>query len=160
MTPAGTKPDCLFCRVVAGEIPSTKVIETDDVLAFRDINPGAPQHVLVIPKQHIADSVADLDLGDAEVAQTWADLLAVAQRVAGSSPDSPMDGGWSPMWVKTAVRACFTFISTCWPEGDWPGLRAEHRLATVPRGPARSALLPACRQPASTDTACLRGSNH
>jgi histidine triad (HIT) family protein len=92
MSPAGTKPDCLFCRVATGEIPSTKVIETEDVLAFRDINPGAPEHVLVIPKQHIADSVADLDLGEAEAAQTWVNLLAVVQRVGVSSP--VFSDGW------------------------------------------------------------------
>ena len=44
--------DCLFCRMVAGEIPADVVHETDRVLAFRDINPQAPTHVLVIPKQH------------------------------------------------------------------------------------------------------------
>ena len=45
--------DCLFCAIAAGEIPSTKVYEDDLVLAFRDINPQAPTHILVIPKQHI-----------------------------------------------------------------------------------------------------------
>lgn len=45
--------DCLFCKIVAGDIPSTKVYEDDVMLAFRDINPQAPVHVLVIPKQHI-----------------------------------------------------------------------------------------------------------
>jgi len=44
---------CLFCKIVAGEIPSTKVYEDDSVLAFRDINPQAPTHILVIPKCHI-----------------------------------------------------------------------------------------------------------
>jgi histidine triad (HIT) family protein len=44
--------DCLFCRMVAGEIPADVVLETDAVLAFRDINPQAPTHVLVIPKEH------------------------------------------------------------------------------------------------------------
>jgi histidine triad (HIT) family protein len=44
--------DCLFCRMVAGEIPADVVSETDRVLAFRDINPQAPTHVLVIPKEH------------------------------------------------------------------------------------------------------------
>ena len=44
---------CLFCSIVSGEIPSDKVYEDDSVLAFRDINPQAPVHVLVIPKQHI-----------------------------------------------------------------------------------------------------------
>ncbi len=46
--------ECVFCKIVAGEIPSAKVYEDDDFLAFRDINPAAPVHLLVIPKQHIA----------------------------------------------------------------------------------------------------------
>ena len=51
--------NCLFCKIIAGEIPSTKVYEDDDVFAFRDINPQAPVHILVVPKQHIccADAV-------------------------------------------------------------------------------------------------------
>jgi histidine triad (HIT) family protein len=44
---------CIFCKIIAGEIPSSKVYETDDVLAFRDIHPVAPVHVLVIPKTHV-----------------------------------------------------------------------------------------------------------
>ena len=52
--------DCLFCRIIAGEIPSTSVYEDDDLFAFRDINPAAPTHVLVIPKAHISGiSAAD-----------------------------------------------------------------------------------------------------
>ena len=46
--------DCLFCKIIAGEIPSTKVYEDDQVLAFHDIAPMAPTHILVIPKTHIA----------------------------------------------------------------------------------------------------------
>ncbi|MDO5000562.1 MAG: histidine triad nucleotide-binding protein [Bacteroidales bacterium] len=51
--------NCLFCKIIAGEIPSTKVYEDDAVFAFRDINPQAPVHILVVPKQHIccADAV-------------------------------------------------------------------------------------------------------
>lgn len=45
--------DCLFCKITAGDIPSTKVYEDEWVLAFRDINPQAPVHILVIPKEHI-----------------------------------------------------------------------------------------------------------
>ena len=60
--------DCLFCRIVAGEIPSTKVYEDEKVLAFRDIQPQAPTHILVIPKAHIA-SVA-------EVTEANSDLIA------------------------------------------------------------------------------------
>lgn len=45
--------DCLFCKIIEGTIPSSKVYEDDKILAFKDINPQAPVHVLVIPKQHI-----------------------------------------------------------------------------------------------------------
>ena len=45
--------NCLFCKIIAGEIPSTKVYEDETILAFRDINPQAPTHILVIPKAHI-----------------------------------------------------------------------------------------------------------
>jgi histidine triad (HIT) family protein len=54
-------PDCLFCKIVAGEIPSDRVLETDDVIAFRDIAPQAPTHVLVIPRRHIPDAHALTD---------------------------------------------------------------------------------------------------
>ncbi len=47
--------ECLFCAIVAGEIPASTVLETDRILAFRDINPQAPTHVLVIPKEHYPD---------------------------------------------------------------------------------------------------------
>lgn len=58
--------DCLFCKIVNGEIPSDKVFESDDVLAFRDIQPQAPVHVLVIPKRHIV-SAFHLTEADTEV---------------------------------------------------------------------------------------------
>ena len=47
--------DCLFCKIIAGEIPSTEVYSDDDIYAFRDINPAAPTHLLVIPKKHLTD---------------------------------------------------------------------------------------------------------
>ena len=70
--------DCLFCRIVAGEIPATIVRETATTLAFRDIDPKAPPPVLVIPKAHYAD-VAPLAEGDPALA---ADVLATAAVVA------------------------------------------------------------------------------
>ena len=70
--------DCLFCRIVAGEIPAPVVHETDTTLAFRDTDPKAPVHVLVIPKDHHPDVVA-LARADPKVA---ADLLAAAGAVA------------------------------------------------------------------------------
>lgn len=47
--------DCLFCKIIAGDIPSTKVYEDDQIYAFRDIQPQAPTHILVVPKAHIPD---------------------------------------------------------------------------------------------------------
>jgi len=52
--------DCIFCRILAGEIPSAKVYEDDQLFAFRDINPQAPTHVLIIPREHIP-SLNDLE---------------------------------------------------------------------------------------------------
>ena len=50
--------DCVFCKIIKGEIPSEKVYEDDKVLAFKDINPATPIHVLVIPKEHVQDVLA------------------------------------------------------------------------------------------------------
>ena len=58
--------DCLFCKIIAGDIPSTKVYEDELVYAFRDIAPQAPTHILVIPKAHIA-SVAELTADNSAV---------------------------------------------------------------------------------------------
>lgn len=50
--------DCIFCKIINGEIPSEKVYEDDKVIAFKDINPAAPIHILVIPKEHVQDVLA------------------------------------------------------------------------------------------------------
>ena len=70
--------DCIFCKILAGEIPSTKVYETDTVYAFRDIHPAAPTHVLIIPKRHI-ERVADLADADAGL---MGELLLAARDIA------------------------------------------------------------------------------
>ncbi|MCH4188033.1 MAG: histidine triad nucleotide-binding protein [Megasphaera sp.] len=70
--------DCLFCKISQGEIPSTKVYEDDDFFAFKDINPVAPVHVLVVPKKHIAN-IASLTEEDAAVAGK---MLYAIQKVA------------------------------------------------------------------------------
>lgn len=67
--------DCLFCKIVAGEVPSESVYEDDAVLAFRDINPQAPTHILVIPKDHVA-SAAELEDRHAD------DLVAIFKAAA------------------------------------------------------------------------------
>ena len=58
--------DCLFCKIAKGEIPSQKVFENDEILAFKDINPIAPIHILVIPKKHIT-SLAHIHKEDEEL---------------------------------------------------------------------------------------------
>ncbi|MEU2516861.1 histidine triad nucleotide-binding protein [Streptomyces syringium] len=70
--------DCLFCKIVAGEVPATVVRESDTVVAFRDINPQAPTHVLVIPKVHYPDA-ASLAAAEPQIA---ADILREAGEVA------------------------------------------------------------------------------
>ena len=70
--------DCLFCRMVAGDVPATVVHQTDRVLAFRDINPQAPTHVLVIPKDHHRN-VAALAAADPRL---LADVVSAARQVA------------------------------------------------------------------------------
>jgi len=56
--------DCIFCKIVAGEIPAEVVLENQDVVVFRDLTPQAPVHLLAIPRQHIA-SINDLQVADA-----------------------------------------------------------------------------------------------
>ena len=72
--------DCLFCKIAAGEIPSTKVYEDGEVLAFRDIAPQAPTHVLVIPKKHISGWADAQNEADATLARRWRAAAAVAKR--------------------------------------------------------------------------------
>jgi histidine triad (HIT) family protein len=69
--------DCLFCRIVAGEIPADVVAETETALAFRDVNPQAPLHVLVVPRTHVANVA---ELADVEP-ETVAELVRVARQV-------------------------------------------------------------------------------
>ena len=77
-----TQADCLFCKIIAGEIPSDSVYEDELVLAFNDINPVAPVHQLVIPKHHIA-SAAELSPADAELLGRLFGVAADLARTAG-----------------------------------------------------------------------------
>jgi histidine triad (HIT) family protein len=79
-------PECLFCSIVTGEIPAEKVVESERTVAFRDINPQAPVHVLVVPRQHYPDLAAVAAAGDGLLAEiaTQAHRVAVEQGVADS----------------------------------------------------------------------------
>ncbi|MGH9304507.1 MAG: histidine triad nucleotide-binding protein [Acidimicrobiales bacterium] len=72
--------DCLFCRIVAGDLPSERVASSKLSYAFRDLNPGAPSHVLVVPVEHVGDA-ADIDASHGEI---LADMFETANRVARS----------------------------------------------------------------------------
>ena len=71
--------DCLFCRIIAGEIPSTRVYEDEDTFAFRDIQPQAPVHVLVVPKRHIPNWLDAAGETDAALAKLWRAAAEVAR---------------------------------------------------------------------------------
>ena len=70
--------DCLFCKIAAGEIPSTKVYEDDHWFAFRDINPSAPVHVLLIPRKHVKNILALTD----ETNKNFSDFFLVVKKIA------------------------------------------------------------------------------
>ncbi len=72
--------DCIFCKIIAGELPSTKIYEDDNVLAFMDIGPIAKGHVLVIPKKH-SEMITDTESG------VLADIMVVAKKVAQAQLD-------------------------------------------------------------------------
>ena len=72
--------DCLFCRIASGEVPAQKIFEDQSVIAFRDIHPQAPVHILVTPKKHLA-SLADLDVNGQDEA-LLGHLLAIIQQIA------------------------------------------------------------------------------
>ena len=79
--------DCLFCKIAAGEIPSDTVHKSENVVAFRDINPAAPTHVLVIPVRHIA-SAAELGPSDASL------LAEIFETMASLAEKEGLSGGW------------------------------------------------------------------
>jgi histidine triad (HIT) family protein len=88
-------PDaCLFCRLVAGEIPSTRVVETDTTIAFRDINPQAPVHVLVIPKRHVTH-IQELTADHGEL---LGELFATIRQVADGEGLADHDGSGEPAY--------------------------------------------------------------
>lgn len=75
--------DCLFCKIIAGEIPSGKVYEDDAVYAFRDINPQAPVHVLIVPKKHM-DNILECDADTAAALTNAVRAIAAQEGVAES----------------------------------------------------------------------------
>ena len=79
--------DCIFCKIIKGEIPSNKVYEDDEILAFKDINPMAPVHILVIPKKHI-ESANEITEEDEKVIGK---IFTVIKKLA---KDNNLDNGY------------------------------------------------------------------
>jgi histidine triad (HIT) family protein len=72
------KKDCLFCRIVSGEVQANIIYESSTVIAFRDLNPQAPTHILIVPKKHIA-TIDDITSGDLEIVGS---MYLAAQEIA------------------------------------------------------------------------------
>lgn len=108
--------DCIFCRIVRKELPSTIIYEDDGVVAFNDINPEAPIHVLIVPRQHIT-SVAELDESNKSVV---ADVHVAAVRVA------------EKLGIK---ERGFRLVSNCGPDAGQSVMHLHyHLLAGKPLG--------------------------
>ena len=95
--------DCLFCKIIAGQIPSSKVYEDETTYAFNDINPKAKVHVLVVPKKHYAN-VAELAAGDPT---ELAHIVSIAQTSPTRNFTAPTD------WCSTPVSTPARPSSTC-----------------------------------------------
>ena len=95
--------DCIFCKIAAGEIPSTKVYEDDTVAAFNDLDPQAPVHVLIIPKEHIA-SAAEINESNSAVV---AHIFEVAAKIA----------------AEKGLKDGFRIVNNC---GDSAGQSVKH----------------------------------
>lgn len=95
--------DCIFCKIAAGEIPSTKVFEDDTVVAFNDLDPQAPVHVLIIPKEHIA-SAAEINESNSAVV---AHIFEVAAKIA----------------AEKGLKDGFRIVNNC---GDSAGQSVKH----------------------------------
>ena len=93
-------PDCLFCKIVRGEIPSRKVYEDDELLVFHDIHPWAPVHFLMVPKRHI-DSLAQVQESDSALLGR---MLALAPRLAMQEGCRPYPQGGHRVVINTGAE--------------------------------------------------------
>lgn len=100
--------DCIFCKIIAGEIPSKKVYEDDMILAFHDINPEAPIHIIMIPKAHIASAAGITAENSAHVARIFEKIPEIAT-------DAGLANG-------------FRVITNCGPDGGQSVLHLHFHL--------------------------------
>jgi histidine triad (HIT) family protein len=127
---------CLFCRIASGEIPAKTVYDDDDLLAFEDINPHAPMHVLVIPKVHVA-TLNDLTATHESLVGAMVRAAAHIAKERGFA-----DSGYARCSTATPppARPCSTSTCTCSVGGRWPGRRGKHEVPGS-RGPSGALVL-------------------
>lgn len=93
-------PSCIFCKITAGQIPSRKVYEDEDLFAFHDINPWAPVHFLIVPKRHIP-SMAHLQAGDAAL---MGKIMTLAPQLAQEQGCNPYPEGGFRVVINTGLE--------------------------------------------------------
>ena len=101
--------DCVFCKIAKGEIPSKKAYEDDQILAFYDLDPQAPVHILLIPKAHIASANELTEENSAVVSHIFLTAAKLAKELGLKRATA-----LSITAGKTAGRPCSTCISICW----------------------------------------------
>ena len=116
MSVLNADPQCIFCKIIAGQIPSRKVYEDEDVFAFHDINPWAPVHFLIIPKRHIPSM--------AQVGQVEEALLG---KIMGLAPKLALEQGCEPY-----PQGGFRLLANT---GDQGGQEVHHLHFHVMGGP-------------------------
>ena len=121
-------PNCIFCRIIDRKVPAKIVFEDELSIAFEDLNPQAPVHVLIVPKKHLPDihTMATSDQGSSSDICSW--LPKTSHPKKGSKKAAT---AWSSTTVLMRVRPYFTFISTCSPDASFRGLRDSRILPTV-----------------------------
>ena len=113
-------PECLFCRIVSGDVPASRVLESPRTVAFRDISPQAPTHVLVIPKEHYPDLAALAADGD-----LLAELTGQAAKVAEAEGIAGRGTGSSSTPGRRLGRRCPTPTPMSWAAARSAGHPAD-----------------------------------
>ena len=116
---ATTSEDCLFCRIVSGEVPADVVAETEQSLAFRDIEPAAPTHVLVVPRRHVPDlaGLADGIRRRARRRRAAGRAGGRATRACPATASSPTPGRRPSRASSTPTCTCIGGRTLSWPPG-------------------------------------------
>lgn len=111
--------DCLFCKIIDGEVPSDKVYEDDDILVFKDIDPQAPVHLVIIPKQHY-DSILAVPAGDPILGKIQTVISRLAIKMGVAEDGFRVVNNCGPAGGQTVPHLHFHFLAgrdMKWPPG-------------------------------------------